>query len=310
MTEALRTMPVRPLQLGRVSRGESAGLPLRAVALATVTAAALALTGCRSDTPIVRNVPLVRDVFPEPPFPQGWRVADLTLALDSRAPHIAHPQQFPFERMDLAPAAKGAPRTGAFTAMEHTGTHLAAPRTRSETGATVEQFGGGDLLLPLAVLDVPSDAASEAAMSVDMIKADERSYGQIPDGAAVVLRTRSGLADTTHPGWAGPAIRWLVKERAAKVIGSDAQTIDTSAAERGPAQSVAASVGAWTLPSLRNLDAVPHRGAYVVIAVLPVVSAAAAPARVVALVPPDAPPAPERAATPPSPPSPANPAKP
>lgn len=287
MPPAPRREPRRPLPRPHAVRGA------RSAALAVAAIAALALPACRSDTPIVRNVPLVRDVFPEPPFPQGWRVADLTLALDSTAPHIAHPQQFPFERMDLAPATKGSARTGGFTAMEHTGTHLAAPRTRNDAGATVERFGGDDLLLPLAVLDIPSDASSEAVMSVDMIKADERSYGDIPDGAVVVLRTRSGAADAVHPGWAGPAVRWLVKERRTRVVGTDAPAIDSSAAERAPAQGVAGSVGIWTLASLRHLDAVPHRGAYVVIGVLPIVSAAAAPARVVALVPPDAPPPPE-----------------
>lgn len=263
----------------------------RFVARSVATSAALvcaALAGCSSDTPIVRDVPLVRDVLPSPPFPQGWQVADLTMPLDASSPRLAHARQFPFERMEMPPAEKGAPRTGAFTAMEHMGTHLAAPRTREEAGATIDQFGAANLLLPVAVIDVPPGAASEAALSAETLKDDERAHGEIPTGAAVLLRTRAGPSVAAHAGLAGPAVRWLVKERDARVIGTDAPACDTSAAPRGPAQSVAASVGAWTLVNLRGLDALPARGAWIVIGALPIAGAAGAPARVVAFIPPEA----------------------
>ena len=262
---------------------------LAALAAVGSFAAAFAAAGCASDTPIVKNVPFVRGMLLAPPFPHGWRVADLTLPLDGTSPHVAHPRQFPFERMDLGPAEPGGPRTGAFTAMEHSGTHLAAPRTRRDSGATVDAFHDGDLLLPLVVIDVPSDAATEATVGDDVVRSEERAHGPIQKDAVVVLRTRAGPRAAAHAGWGPSAVKWLVKERGARVIGTDAPALSASSAQRDPAQQTAASNGAYSLVGLHALDSIPARGAWVVVAPLPIVGAAGAPARVVALVPPDAP---------------------
>jgi kynurenine formamidase len=258
----------------------------RLVAACALAGLAGAVGGCTSDTPIVRDVPLVRDVFPAPPFPEGWRVVDLTLPLDVNAPHIEHPRQFPFERLDFAPAGRGLARTGAFTAMEHMGTYLAAPRTRDDAGATAERFGGSDLLLPLVIVDVPSDASSEAAITDAAVREDERTHGPVPPGAAVVLETRARPGDAAHPGWTGAAVRWLVKERGARVVGTDAAAVDPTSAAKSPAQAAAAALDAWTVAGLKGLADLPPRGAFLVIGSLPIVGGTGAPARVVALVPP------------------------
>jgi kynurenine formamidase len=259
-----------------------------ALAAAVGASAALAAGACSSDTPIVSAVPLVNQVLPPPPFPQGWRTVDLTRPLDDTAPHVRHPRQFPFERIEFPPAERTAPRTGAITTMEHMGTHVAAPRTREPLGATVERLPAADLMVPLAVVDPPAGAATQFGMTVDALRDWERENGAIPPGAAVVLRTGSAGGDGSHAGWTGPAIRWLAAEREARFVGTDAPTLDPSGATRAPAQAVAAGVGAWGLVSLTALESVPRRGAFAVVGVLPVVGAAGAPARVVALVPPDA----------------------
>jgi kynurenine formamidase len=280
------TAPRRPSAQSRPAAGSRRAPPLVAAALVLACVCA----GCRSDTPIVKDMPIVKGLLPAPPFPQGWRVVDLTLPLDATAPHLAHPRQFPFERVELGPAVKGAPRTGQFTAMEHMGTHLAAPRTRMDAGTTIDGFGGQDLLLPLAVIDVAADAASESNVGEDAVRADERARGAIPQGAAVVLRTRTGPRATVHAGWGPSSVKWLVKERGARVLGSDAPTLGSSAAERDTAQATAAAAGVWSVVSLDHLESVPCRGAFLVIGALPIVGASGAPARVIALVPPDAPP--------------------
>jgi kynurenine formamidase len=248
-------------------------------------ALALAASGaCSSHSPIVREVPLVRDVLPDPPFPEGWRAIDLTLPLDAAAPRASHPRQFPFERIELPPDAPGGARSGAFTAMEHMGTHLAAPRTRFDGGATVDTFGGTDLLLPVVVLDLPPNLAPDAPLPVEEIAADERDRGLFPRGAAILLRTRRPAAP--HSGFSVAGAR-LLGERRARIVGTDAPAIDASASKDGPAQQAAADAGVFLLANLRNLDELPPRGAWLVVGVLPVVGASGAPARVVALVPTD-----------------------
>ena len=258
------------------------GRARRVVVAVTLLAAGTTAAACSSHSPIVRGVPLVRDVLPDPPFPEGWRVVDLTLPLDAAAPRAPHAKQFPFERIDLAPTAAGGPRTGAFTAMEHMGTHLAAPRTRVEAGASVDTFGGADLLLPLVVVDLPPKLPADGALPLEEIVADERENGLFPPGAAVILRTRRPSAP--HPGLSLAATR-LLADRKVRILGTDAPAIDASALRDAPSQSAAAQAGLFVLLNLRHLDDLPPRGAYVVVGALPVVGASGSPARVVALVP-------------------------
>jgi kynurenine formamidase len=82
-------------------------------------------------------------------------------------------------------------------------------------------------------------------------------------------------------------VKWLTKERGAKVIGTDAPTVGSSSSDRDPAQGAVATAGAWSLVCLDALDTLPPRGAWILIGALPIVGASGAPARVVALVPPD-----------------------
>lgn len=250
-----------------------------------VSVVAPVLAACSSRTPIVREVPLVREVLPDPPFPEGWRIVDLTMPLDAAVPRVAHARQFPFERIELEPESPDGVRTGAFTAMEHMGTHLAAPRTRAGAGSSVDAFGASDLLLPLVVLDLPPNLGPTGVYPVEELVADERERGLFPPGAVVVLRTRR--AGPPHPGFSPAAIE-LLAQRRVRVVGTDATGVDPSTSAGAPAQAAGARAGVWFLSNLRRVDDLPSRGAFVVVGVLPVVGAAGAPARVVALVRQDA----------------------
>jgi kynurenine formamidase len=247
--------------------------------------ASLALGACNSPpVRIVREVPIVGGVIPNPPFPQGWRVVDLTLPLDPSVPRADHPRQFPFERLDLPNevAGDGALRTGAFTTMEHMGTHLSSPASRDPSGDGIDRWDAGDLLLPVVVLEAPK---GEDVVLPQAITANERSHGKIPEGAVVLLRTPTGAR---RPAAFSPeSVRLLVAERKARVVGCDGPCLDPPAdARRGPAQLVAAEAGAWQLLSVRALGELPARGAWIVVGALPVSGGTGAPARVVGLLPP------------------------
>ncbi|MCG3134676.1 MAG: Kynurenine formamidase [Planctomycetes bacterium] len=240
------------------------------------------LAACRGPIEIVREVPIVGEVVADPPFPEGWRVVDLTRPLDASAPRAQHSRQFPFERMDLPADRPGGVHTGAVTLMEHMGTHVSAPKSRVPGGDAMEMWRATDHLLPLAVVDAP--AGTDIA-SADAILAHEREHGAIPRGSAVVLRTRPGSPRAA--GWSGEAARMLVRERGAKLVGADGPQIDPAAAAAdGPAQTAVAEAGAWQLAGLGSLSNLPSRGAWLVTAPLPVTGGTGAPARAIALVPP------------------------
>lgn len=255
---------------------------LRAVLPAAIAVLA-SVTGCRGPIEIVREVPIVGEVVADPPFPEGWRVVDLTRPLDAAAPRAQHPRQFPFERMDLPADRPGGIRTGAVTLMEHMGTHIAAPRSRVDDGNSMEMWRTMDHLLPLVVIDATPGAD---VVSADAILAHEREHGTVPRGSAVLLRTRAGSPRAA--GWSGEAARMLVKERGVRLVGADGPQIDPAAAAvDGPAQTAVAEAGAWQLAGLASLAPLPPRGAYLVAAPLPVTGGTGAPARVIALVPSD-----------------------
>jgi len=234
------------------------------------------------------------------PFPDGWTVIDLTRTLDRTAPFVPHAEAFPFERIEFKGARSSGWRTGAYSGLEHMGTHLAAPLARLPAGASVEQIAAGNLVAPLVIVDVPLAAQGGGVVTAADVAEDERQHGPIPPGAVVALRTgRGALASSdpmllarrpdgtlTFPGWSDDAVRMLAIDRRARAIATDAMAIDSGAnAALAPAQAAGSAAGVWFVAGLADLGRVPRRGATVVVGAIPIAGAAGAPARVLAFVP-------------------------
>ena len=273
--------------------------PVKPFSAPCVLAALLALGACKMPA----GLPLVTS-NPDPVFPDGFTVVDLTRPLDKSAPYVPYDGAFPFERVEFkAPRVFGW-RTGGFTCLEHMGTHVAAPLARIPAGGAVDRLPVGQLVLPLVVLDVPVSAAGEGMVTAADVQADERTHGAIPSGAVVVLRTGRGALAATDPallgrrpdgslhfpGWGDDAVRLLAVERRVRALGTDAMAIDSGAnVQAAPAQSAGSAVGLWFVAGLADLSMVPARGATLIVGALPVAGAAGAPARILALVPAKAP---------------------
>jgi kynurenine formamidase len=166
---------------------------------------------------------------------------------------------------------------------EHTGTHWGAPAHFQEGGRTADQLGPADLLLPAVKVDVRHQAADDADYGVTVadLRAWERRYGSMPQGAAVVLWTgwedRWGTdayanldADGVihQPGFTLAAAEWLV---ARGVLGErGALGTDTFGPDRGIDSDYGVSVTLYdkrriSLENLANLAALPTKGAYVLV---------------------------------------------
>ena len=250
---------------------------------------ALVLSACNSSRP-------VEPVDEPDPFPAGWTLVDLTLPLDGDAPFVDHGGAFPFERIDLEGEGWS---VGAFSVVELCGTHVAAPATLVEGGATIDAFGTSDagLLCALVVLDAPADGRPLAAAGV---QAHVRRWGPIPAGSAVVVRRSGGTA--SNAGFAVDAVELLAARYRVRLIGTDGPAIDVGPdAAAAPAQRAAAAAGVWCALNLAELAGLPERGAQAMFGALPVRGGSGSPARVVALVPPELPePLPPRVAIPPA----------
>jgi kynurenine formamidase len=184
--------------------------------------------------------------------------------------------------------------------IEHAGTHLDAPIHFSENGATVEKIEAGELVAPLAVIDVRRQAAQnpDYLVTVDDLRAWERRYRRLPDNCCVAMLsgwaqhvsdpgkyTGKDAAGTFHfPGFAVEAAEWLLKQR--RVVGL---AVDTLSLDHGPSKDFKTHylwlpAGRWGLENVANLDKVPASGATLVVGAAKVKDATGAPARLIALL--------------------------
>ena len=188
---------------------------------------------------------------------------------------------------------------------EHTGTHFDAP-VHWVTGKDLAQNATNTIPVkrfvgPACVIDVTRECAADNdfLLTPEGIVGWEASYGRIPKGAWVLLRTdwsqRSGAAflnadgDGPHtPGFHQRASAFLAKER--DILGVGVETIGTDAGQAGrftppfPNHTIMHGAGKFGLASLCNLDRLPATGSVVIAAPLKLVNGSGSPLRVVALV--------------------------
>ncbi len=186
------------------------------------------------------------------------------------------------------------------TFFEHSGTHFDAPCHFIDGQSTVDQIPAQSLVRPIAVIDISERVGNDAdaVLTLDEVLAFEATNGEIPQGAAVFLRTGweeknsdvvaySGQpGDLRFPGFGVEAAQFLVESRGVVGLGIDTLGIDSGEASHFPVHSqITHPKGLWHLENLQNLKALPPLGAWVVVGVLPLVGGSGSPARVLALLP-------------------------
>src|SRR5215218_3577713 len=184
--------------------------------------------------------------------------------------------------------------------LEHAGTHFDAPIHFSNSGATADQFGPADLIVPLAVVDVVEQAAQnpDYLLSRQDLSAWEARHGRLPDHCCVAMHsgwarhvtdaakyTGKDAAGGFHfPGISPEAAEWLIRER--QVIGL---AVDTLSLDHGTSKDFKTHLlwlpsGRWGLENVASLDQLPPSGATLVVGLAKVKDATGGPARLLALV--------------------------
>ncbi len=180
---------------------------------------------------------------------------------------------------------------------EHAGTHLDAPIHFARDGADVAGLPLDLLVRPAVKLDVRERVDGNPAYEVCAadVEAIEAHDGVIPGGSAVLVHTGwdafvgdpdryGGSGETpSFPGIAVDAAQLLVA-RGAVGVGIDTLGIDPGHAAGFPAHGVTLPAGLWHLEGLVGLGQVPARGAWLVVAPIPIVAGSGAPARVFAIL--------------------------
>lgn len=191
-----------------------------------------------------------------------------------------------------------------YSGSEHAGTHLDAPFHFAEGKWTTEQIPLSQTIGPAAVIDVrrKADAHADYLLSIEDIRAWEKSNGRLPAGAIVLIHSGWGRywgdrkryfgtdqpgndTDLHFPGVAPQAAEFLVKERRVKAVG-----IDTPSIDHGPSREFLAHriLGAANVPIFENvarLELMPPKGATLFAVPMKIKGGSGAPLRVFGLLP-------------------------
>jgi kynurenine formamidase len=183
--------------------------------------------------------------------------------------------------------------------LEHAGTHVDAPFHYSDAGAAAEMIPAGQLVVPLAVVDVAAKAARNAdyAMTVQDILDWETQHGRLPDNCCVAMNSGWALhvgnaakftgkeANVLHfPGVSPGAAAWLIKDRRVAGLAVDTMSLDPGVSKDFKTHKLWLPSGRWGIENIAGLDQVPPTGATLVVGLPKVKGASAAPSRILALV--------------------------
>jgi len=275
--------------------------PLQLLALA----AAASLIGCEAETSAGR-----REDSPSPP-PLAAALGDAEL-VDLSHPFDERTLYWPTapDGFQLRSLAHGETEAGyfytanAFSAPEHGGTHLDAPRHFARDGADAAQLALEQLSGPAVVIDVRDrvQGDDDYRAQVADIERFEAGEGRIPNGAIVLLRTgwatrwpdprayfgtdTPGDASDLHfPSWGEAAARFLVGERDVRALGVDTASTDYGPSRDFPVHRVLGAHGVVGIENVANLDALPATGAWVLAAPMKIAGGSGAPLRMIGWIP-------------------------
>jgi kynurenine formamidase len=229
--------------------------------------------------------------------PARWRIVDLT--------HVLHdgmafwPGGVPFKKTRLVDYDQGY-QLHKFEVGENTGTHVDAPSHFIKGQIPIDQIALDHLVVEAVVIDVKTKAASDSdyRLSAQDVRDWEAEHGTIAEGVLVIANTgwhqrfsepkryvNQGEDKVMHfPGYHPDAAKLLV-ERNVVGIGIDTLSLDHGPSKDFATHLVMLKAGKYQIENLANLDALPPKGATVVIGVLPVKDGSQAQARILAFVP-------------------------
>ncbi len=203
----------------------------------------------------------------------GKRAVDLTWAVSERFP--AFEGGSPFRAEVVATIEKNGYYGRVYHAPEHFATHIDAPAHFGRGQKTVDQLTADQMFAPAVVLDVTSQAASNAdyLLTAADIAAWEKKNGRIAPGSVVLLRTGWGrrvpdvgayrnadASGTLHsPGFSPEAAKLLVDERRAIAFGIDNLSVDAGRSADFGVHRYTQAHGLYHLENLANLDKLPPR---------------------------------------------------
>ena len=198
-------------------------------------------------------------------------------------------------------------RSNRFSSPEHGGTHIDAPAHFAKDGLTVDAIPLDRLVGEAVVIDVTRacQADRDHRISIDDVRRWEKTHGEIPKHAIVLLSTGfakywpdrksylgtdergpQAVADLHFPGLDPEAAAWLVRERRIKAVGLDTASIDYGQSKGFESHVELMTHDVPAFENLANLDRLPPTGITVVALPMKIKGGSGGPLRAIAIVQP------------------------
>jgi|SRR5580658_8468310 kynurenine formamidase len=232
-------------------------------------------------------------------FSGKTRVLDLAYAISDRLVPWPGDKRW-FEAKTNASLEKDGYFTRDFWMLEHYGTHLDAPIHFPPGKTSVDQIPVRQLFGPAVIVDVRLEGSADAdyRLPAARILDWEMKYGNIPEGAIVLLRTgwasrwpdtqsyrNQDAAGLMHfPGFSAEAVEQLI-ERKVSGIGCDTMSVDFGASPDFAVHHLALGAGLYHLENLSDLSELPEKGAFLAVAPIKLEGGSGGPVRVFAFLP-------------------------
>jgi kynurenine formamidase len=154
------------------------------------------------------------------------------------------------------------------------GTHVDPPAHFDPGGKTMDQIPLKQMILPLVVFDMTPMLKTDPnhALSVEDIKAWERTHGRVPAGSFAAVRTdmykdwdtnQQRFKRAPFPAWSLDAIQFLYEQRG--IVANGHESMDTDATDDLKSEAWVLKHGHWQIEVMANLDKVPATGALIVV---------------------------------------------
>ncbi|WGF87216.1 cyclase family protein [Marinivivus vitaminiproducens] len=182
---------------------------------------------------------------------------------------------------------------------EHTGTHMDAPMHFANGVASADQLEIGNLVVPLAVVDIraKADGDPDAQLTPDDLSAWESEHGELPENACVAMwsgwdahvatptfRGADAQGGLHFPGFHPEATSFLMDERQIAAIAVDTLSLDYGASTDFAVHYSWLGSGRWGMECVANLGELPATGAIFVAGHPKIEGSTGGPSRVIALV--------------------------
>jgi kynurenine formamidase len=237
-------------------------------------------------------------------FP-GGRIVDLSHPFDAQTIYWPTEDGFKLEKEHDGVTEKGYYyASNKFSAPEHGGTHIDAPKHFAANSNTLDQIPLEQLMGDAILLDVTANCANrDYLISVDDFANWEREHGKIPDGSIVLLRTgfakywpdrvkymgtdergAAAVAKLHFPGLGPETARWLTTNRSIKAIGLDTPSIDYGQSTLFESHQILFAKNIPAFENLGDMSALPAKGFSVIAMPMKIAGGSGGPLRVAAII--------------------------